>query len=236
MPPRVTRPLLAIALLACAFVARAESLRLVAPADGVTLRGGSVAEVRWSAAQLPPDAEEWEAFLSIDGGRYYAFRVTPHLDIDLQSFTFVVPNVDTADARILIRAGNEQRETRFAPRGSFAIARDPNATLELPAALHFERGESARDGEAPVLAWTDGSRRGAGLTAESSTATPEPALIARVRVVAESDAALAPTIDEVPGVSFVETRRVANELRARAHGQAPASSHDVLLVCSRLNI
>src|SRR5437763_15141390 len=84
---------LAVALLAFASFARAESLRVVAPANGATLRGGSFAELRWTAANVPAAAEEWEAFLSIDGGRYYAFRVTPHLDIQLRSFTFIVPNV-----------------------------------------------------------------------------------------------------------------------------------------------
>src|SRR6476661_1831838 len=77
---------LAVALLAFASFARAESLRVVAPANGATLRGGSFAELRWTSARLPSDAEEWEAFLSVDGGKYYAFRVTPHLDIKLRSF------------------------------------------------------------------------------------------------------------------------------------------------------
>ncbi|MEA2327252.1 MAG: hypothetical protein QOE68_2211, partial [Thermoanaerobaculia bacterium] len=86
---------LAVVLLAFASLARAESLRVVAPANGATLRGGSFAELRWTSAQPPAAAEEWEAFLSVDGGKYYAFRVTPHLDIHLRSFTFVVPNVDT---------------------------------------------------------------------------------------------------------------------------------------------
>jgi len=80
---------LAIALLALASFARAESLRVVAPANGATLRGGSFAELRWTSAQLPAGAEEWEAFLSVDGGKYYAFRVRPHLDIQLRKFTFV---------------------------------------------------------------------------------------------------------------------------------------------------
>src|SRR5689334_8248534 len=152
---RPSRALLALALLACAPFARAESLRLVAPAAGATLRGGSFAEVRWTAAQLPASAEEWEAFLSVDGGKYYAFRVTPHLDIDLHRFTFVVPNVDTRNARILIRTGNEKRESLFESPSTFAIERDAD-----PA----------------VLAWTAGDRDGGGIEQQSSPAIPAPEL------------------------------------------------------------
>src|SRR6187549_1402423 len=118
---RLGRYWAAVALFALASFARADSLHLLAPEAGTTLRGGSFAELRWSAPQLPAAAEEWEAFLSIDGGTYYAFRVTPHLEIDLRHFTFIVPNVDTRDARILIRVGDEKRETHFELPGSFSI-------------------------------------------------------------------------------------------------------------------
>ena len=43
---------LAIALLAFASFARAESLRVVAPANGATLRGGSFAELRGRETEL----------------------------------------------------------------------------------------------------------------------------------------------------------------------------------------
>ncbi len=74
------------------------------------LRGGTRATVWWSAESLPPFVEEWEAFLSVDGGKFYAYRITPHLEADLRQFTFEVPNVETDQARILIRAGDERRE------------------------------------------------------------------------------------------------------------------------------
>ena len=154
------RALIAVALLAGATFARADALRVVAPANGATLRGGSFAELRWTAANVPPAAEEWEAFLSIDGGRYYAFRVTPHLDIQLRSFTFVVPNVDTRNARILIRTGDEVHELHFESRDSFSIVRDAKAETLLPRALASKRGEAARDGDPGVVAWADGARDG----------------------------------------------------------------------------
>src|SRR3954469_13056453 len=170
------RAFLVAALLAFASFARAESLHVVAPTNGTTLRGGSFAELRWTAAKVPPAAEEWEAFLSIDGGRYYAFRVTPHLDIQLRSFTFVVPNVDTRNARILIRTGDEVHELHFESRESFSIVRDEKSEASLPRVLASERGEAARDGDPGVVAWADGARDGSDVTPQSSTPSPAPAM------------------------------------------------------------
>ena len=167
---------LAIALLAFASFARAESLRVVAPANGATLRGGSFAELRWTSARPLTGAEEWEAFLSVDGGKYYAFRVTPHLDIRLRSFTFVVPNVDTRNARILIRTGDEVHELHFESRDSFSIVREANAETLLPRVVESRHGEAARDGDPAVLAWADGTRDGSDVTQQSSTPDRYPAL------------------------------------------------------------
>ena len=141
---RLTTSIIAVAMFAIASFAQASSLQLVAPAAGTTLRGGSFVELRWSSDELPAVAEEWEAFLSVDGGKYYAFRVTPHLDIDLQRFTFLVPNVDAADARILIRAGDEEHETEFEPTGAFSIVRDVNADVAFARVPQSGPGEAAR--------------------------------------------------------------------------------------------
>ena len=57
------------AILVAGTLAAAEPLELAAPADGTTLAGGSMATISWRATgPLPHDAEEWEAFLSVDGG------------------------------------------------------------------------------------------------------------------------------------------------------------------------
>lgn len=224
-------------LLAFASVAQAAALRLIAPRNGVTLRGGSFAEVRWSAAELPAAAEEWEAFLSLDGGKYYAFRITPHLDIALQRFMFIVPNVDTHDARILIRTGDEVRESRFEQAGSFSIARDAAAEeAPLPRMLSMGRGEAARDGDPAVVAWTDGDRNGVATTQQSAPSTPSPALFAAFHSSESTDAATV-----VTAVGALETR--AHARVARVAPQTPASSGgalvrslDLLLVCSRMNV
>jgi hypothetical protein len=233
---RVTRPLFAVVLCAFASIAHASSLRLLAPADGATLRGGSFAEVRWSASELPKGAEEWEAFLSVDGGKYYAFRITPHLDVELRRFTFVVPNVDTRDARILIRAGNEERgEQAFAPRGSFSIVRDAHADELLPRVLQLGHGEPAREGDPDVVAWADGARNGAGLTQQVASAKPSRSVTAAEKVIVDPDAFLAPVIDEVAAPTIAQTDRPATRVDAR-RAEPVASSVDLLLVCRRRNI
>jgi hypothetical protein len=232
---RLSRTLLATALLAFSTFARASTLRLVAPTNGATLRGGAFAELRWAAGELPAGAEEWEAFLSINGGKYYAFRVTPHLDIELRRFTFIVPNVDARDARILIRAGNEVRETHFEPRGSFSIVRDPQAERIVPRPVQFARGEAAREGELPVLAWAEGPRSGVGVTQQSSPAVPSPSLRSLVELRRESEVGLAPPVDEAAQAAVVETRRSVGDSEARRAAPLPLVV-DLLLVCRRRNI
>ena len=127
------------------------------------LAGGSRATLSWrpgpTFAALGR-AEEWEVFLSLDGGATFPMRVTPHLDADIRSFAFPVPDVDAADARLLLRFGDEERETevevphRIVTFGSHARF-DASPTEQ---AVH--PGEAARPGEAGVSSWLEGSRRG----------------------------------------------------------------------------
>lgn len=227
---------LAIALCAFASFARAESLRVVAPANGATLRGGSFAELRWTSAKVPEAAEEWEAFLSVDGGKYYAFRVTPHLDIQLRSFTFVVPNVDTRNARILIRTGDEVHELHFESRDSFAIVRDAKAEQPLPRVLKSGRGEAARDGDPAVLAWADGARNGSGVTQHSSAPVSSAALASSASGAAHDVPLLASAANVLAApVSNATSLVVARDTHVREAGPL-ATSVDLLLVCSRWNI
>src|SRR5882672_4491802 len=112
-----------VALLALP-AAAAPLVELSAPVPGAALRGGSHALLSWRGERLPMVADEWEAFLSIDRGAHYRFRITPHLDLSLRSVVWLVPNVDATDARILIRFGNERQERAFELLMSFSIARD----------------------------------------------------------------------------------------------------------------
>ena len=230
------RVALAFSLFAFASFARAESLRVVAPANGATLRGGSFAELRWSSAQPPVGAEEWEAFLSVDGGKYYAFRVTPHLDIQLRSFTFVVPNVDTRNARILIRTGDEVHELHFESRDSFSIVRDAKAEQSLPRLSQSGRGEAARDGDPAVLAWTDGDRNGSGATRQSSTPVSSAALTSSIDARHGGVPVLVPSANVLAAPASTSTSLIpARTSHARA-SEPLATSVDLLLVCSRWNI
>src|SRR5437764_9664912 len=92
-------------------------VRLAAPRAGETLRAGDMAELAWepfSQTGLPGHAEEWEAFLSFDGGATYPVRLTPHLDLALRRVRWQVPAIPTDDARLLLRFGDERRETAVA--------------------------------------------------------------------------------------------------------------------------
>jgi hypothetical protein len=143
--------------------ARAEALsvRLDQPAPKSVLQGGSTSTIAWSAADLHGDIEEWEAFLSVDGGRYYAARITPHLDIAIRSFAWTVPNIQTDNARILLRFGNERDERIVELPLTISIrASAERARIDTTAA---ESGEAARPGDPAVETWVEGDRDGDGI-------------------------------------------------------------------------
>ena len=144
-------------------------VRLVSPQAGATLTAGSTVELEWAPlAQLAQlkDAEEWEAFLSLDGGKTYPLRITPHLDLDLHRVQWRVPAVATDSARLLLRFGDERRETELELPHRFAIAPapvPPPVTDLALARMAPSRGEPARPGHAGVVSWMEGSRRGGSL-------------------------------------------------------------------------
>jgi hypothetical protein len=213
----------------------AEMLRVTTPVAGTRLHGGGFATLQWTPVTLPQDAEEWEAFLSVDGGKYYAFRITPHLDIERKRFDFIVPNVDTHDARILIRAGDEEQETLFEVPASFTIERDPNAEQALPALMQFGRGEAARAGDPEVLAWTEGARNGSDVRQQSSTTSPPASFETRPEVDSEAPPLLAPAAHSIALRRVTHTRRADRRTHFR-RTEATALPVDLLLVCRRRNI
>jgi hypothetical protein len=164
---------------------------LTAPRAGAALRAGSLATVEWEAP--PADAQEWEAFLSLDGGRSYPVRITPHLDLAIRGFTFKVPAFPTRDARILLRFGDERREVEVEAPQRFAIleavvpglsgfSEGGSWLASLRAAP--SRGEPARPGDPGVVVWIEGARDGSGLRevlAEVATFSPSPRSIERSR-------------------------------------------------------
>lgn len=137
-----------------------EPLTVTAPADGTVLRGGSVATIAWTATEeLPRDVVEWEAFLSVDGGRYYSTRITPHLDIDIREFEWRVPNVSSNDVRLLIRIGDEREEKSVDVPLRLTIVADLDVRPSFTP-LATGRGESARPGDPGVAEWATGDRGG----------------------------------------------------------------------------
>ncbi len=140
--------------------------RLTSPHHGTTLEAGSVAVLAWepgAAFDRLAEVEEWEAFLSLDGGAHYPVRITPHLDRDLRRVLWQVPHIPTRDARLLFRFGNERQETAFELPERFAISGTASPLEAGTASLAATPGEPARPGDAGVVAWVEGSRRGGGL-------------------------------------------------------------------------
>jgi hypothetical protein len=138
-------------------------LRLLFPPGGTRLPAGGTVGLAWDwRGAAPPEAEEWEAFLSLDGGRTFRLRVTPHLDASVKEVTIDVPAVAAADVRLLIRYGDERDET--------AVELPERFFIDVTAPVALERGtstmavalpgERAREGDDPAVAWVDGPRNG----------------------------------------------------------------------------
>ena len=223
------RFIFALCIATCAFRAHA-SITLTAPAPHATLRGEQFATIAW-ASDRDIDAEEWEAFLSVDGGAYYAVRVTPHLDLKIRTFQFVVPNVASASVRILMRVGDERNEKIIEFPQTFSIVASPSVEAG-GLARHSAAPESARPGEAPVVQWASGPRSGGSVSIVRATC---------------SDAAICASIREPltrPSATLSPRRgtrgyivRFAQVVDALA--QTPRSrvaSNDVLRLTRRLNV
>jgi hypothetical protein len=219
-------------------------LRLFSPAEGAVLEAGSMATLDWAPrADLAGQErwEEWEAFLSLDGGATYPVRITPHLDRDLLRFTFKVPDLPSRDVRLLVRVGDEVREQAFELPWRFAIAGAPGSVgsaLELRRRA-WRRGEPARPGEPGVLAWVEGPRRGGPtrevVATEPARAVPglslPPETTAPNAVTTEAPPSGAPAAD--PGYrSALPPRRVGSAATLRAGH--PAAT-DILLLIQRQN-
>lgn len=157
-------------------VAPAGTVELVSPSGEQALVAGSSALLEWrpgTGVDLPAAASdwlEWEAFLSLDGGRTYTIRITPHLDIGLRRTVWRVPPIPSRDARILLRLGDEHRETAVELPVRFVIAASPHAFRPDLARTTFVRGERARPGDPRVFAWSAGARDG-GTSTEVVTRT-----------------------------------------------------------------
>lgn len=162
---RLARLILALAALSSP-VYGAEMARLVSPADGAELLAGSEVTIEWEGVDLPAGAVEWEAFLSVDGGRTWPLRVTPHLDLSIRRFAFRVPGFPTRDARLLLRFGDERTEVGWELPQRLAISgnlfRESWPVSSSLISLRG-RGERAHPEDPGTVVWIEGSRDGGGL-------------------------------------------------------------------------
>ncbi len=142
-------------------------LQIVSPAAGEAIETGSRMDLAWRSARGSEEFEEWEAFLSLDDGRSFPVRLTPHLDSRVGRFEWTVPELPTATARILLRWGDEAgEESQLGERFEIRLSRD--RIFSPPTFPSLARGESAlaldragRAGSADgVATWVDGDRAG----------------------------------------------------------------------------
>jgi hypothetical protein len=189
------------------------------------LRGGHFTTLTLDAKYVASGAEEWEAFLSVDGGGFYSVRLTPHVDIAIRGYEILVPNVESSDVRILIRTGNERVETLHSIPQHFRIHADPDATLPL-AHSASRAPEAACPGEAKVVVWSEGGR------VESSAKLPLQYRATSAVRASEWDTVL-PAHAIAPATQtfsrpFTPERR--HSIVAARH------SHDILLLSTRMNV
>ena len=216
-------------------------VRLVAPQSGDALTGGSTAELEW--APLEPFArlngvEEWEAFLSLDGGETYPVRITPHLDRDLRRVRWRVPGVPTSQARLLLRFGDELDEVYLELPQRFSITAAPGLEPIFPlAGLAATPGEPALPGRPGVVAWVEGSRRGGALRQMVAPERPgiqgtvsPPERRPQVAVLGSQPAPAAPAPQSIGGPSLAG-RRTPDPRPPRE----PRPAVDILLLTHRQN-
>jgi len=221
---------------------RSVPVRLVSPQAGATLTAGSTVELEWAPLAEIEGAEEWEAFLSLDGGRTYPVRITPHLDLDLRRVQWRVPAVSTPAARLLLRFGDERRETELELPHRFAIVPSPvppPATDLALARVAPVRGEPARLGSAGVVSWMEGSRRGGSL--RQVVAAEQPGLRERL---ASPESHAEPALLTAGHAPLPLPRPVRGSLAQApprrpasltAPGEGPLASSDILLLIQRQN-
>jgi hypothetical protein len=219
--------------------------RLTAPEAGAVLRAGSTAELAWEpqvAFDRIGKVEEWEAFLSFNGGKTYPFRITPHLDRALQRVAWRVPEIPTRDARILLRFGDERREVFSEIPQRFAIEPGSSAAADfLPTRISLSRGEAARPGERGVVAWVEGPRHGG--SPRRVVAAEPPALHGALRFPERhSEPAILSVEEESPSDAqtlIAESSRPFPPSSGRTQGRkalsSPLRSIDLLLLIQRQN-
>jgi len=150
-------------------------VELLRPAPGEALASNRPSTIEWRARRdlAAEGLSEWEAFLSFDGGRTWPVRATPHLDITVSRFSFVIPMVPSDDVRIMLRFGDERREVGYVlPTVHRSVGARSALMRQGTSEPTLEVGEIARPGVRGVVLWVDGARDGRRLVTRSSALRP----------------------------------------------------------------
>ena len=124
--------------------------RLVSPAPAGIVHPGERVEI--AVAGAPADTDEWEAFLSLDGGRSFALRATPHLPAGERSFAWTVPALPPGPIRVKVRFGAGGVEREYVLAETFSVA--PGAGALVAPDLRGI-GASPAPGEDGTVAWVE---------------------------------------------------------------------------------
>ena len=121
---------LGFVLLARTAYAGEEAPRFVRAPQGV-VHPGDVIELEWSVEGGAVD--ELEVVLAVDEGRRFTVRVTPELDPTTSRWSWKVPDLPSAHARLAIRYGEEDEERISDPTPEFRIEPKADQKTSAPA-------------------------------------------------------------------------------------------------------
>ena len=231
---KAARLLLIASAIAIPIAARDFDVTLVEPAAHEELAAGSVAAVAWQAP-APANVEEWEAFLSLDGGRTYPLRITPHLDRSIHRFSWTVPDLPGATITLMLRFGDERDERAFVFRQRAQIR---GATGILARLLRPPPVIASKSGEEGAVVWMEGQRDGSGLREVAITRS-----LLEIPVTATSNGddepAVAATVRAGHEIARDRTRTFVLENARGAMLPAPfvaSCATEILLLSTRLNV
>jgi hypothetical protein len=215
-------------------------VRLVEPAADTVWRSGESATLAWEP--LPgferwQRVEEWEAFLSVDGGRTYSVRLTPHLDADRRTVQVIVPELASDDARLVLRFGDEVEEREVETAARLRIVRGSKSVAVAIRRRSLAPGEAVRAGAPPTLFWTEGSRDGSRASEREAALPPGSAVGPAARshtpfplLLASSRASLALARPATPSAAAGEAAEIG------APGPSnPGLARPILLLSTRRN-
>lgn len=222
----------------------AAPIRLVEPVDGAVWTAGESATLAWAPGPgfaRAGDLEEWEVFLSVDGGVTFPVRLTPHLDLSRRTVEVRVPDLPTPSGRLLLRVGDERDERSIEVPITLRIVAGGRRPTAAPGSVRPGRslvpGEAARADGRPTLFWSEGGRDGDGWRErEAALPAPDtlgaglsPGTLLALAVASGSERLLLTP----PPPAAIHAARTADEAAPRPSG--PFLDRPLLLLGSRRN-